>query len=362
MVTRVRGLGEIAGLGVALLVADCSSPTVTVLPMEGLEGFEAELDQLRVSLQIPGLSAAIAQDGEIVWSKGFGYADVREDKPASPTTSFHLASLTKIFAATIVMQLVEDGQLDLDAPISDYGVDLSSQGTILVRHLMTHTSEGTPGAAFKYNGNRFGELGKVIEGASGRTFGELLVERILQPLGLPHTAPNVKDDDNFRLTGFDRNEFIDNMATGYELSDGEVKEKDYPSLFGPAAGLIGSVEDVAAYSLAIDQRQFLQPETWEEMLTPATAPNGEPLAYGLGWFIHFHEDIKFEWHYGWWTANSSLIVRVPERGLTFVVAANSDAMSSRYGLGGDSDLLRSDVARLFVESFVLGDEVIPGTN
>ena len=98
------------------------------------------------------------------------------------------------------------------------------------------------------------------------------------------------------------------------------------------------------------------------MLTPATAPNGEPLAYGLGCFIHFHEDIKFEWHYGWWTANSSLIVRVPERNLTFVVAANTDAMSSRYGLGGDSDLLRSDVARLFVESFVLGDEAIPGTN
>ncbi|MGD8869176.1 MAG: serine hydrolase domain-containing protein, partial [Gemmatimonadales bacterium] len=110
-----------------LLVWACGSSTtepaaaVQVVPVQGLEGFEARLDSLRVELQIPGLSAAIAKDGEIVWSEGFGYSDAEAGRPATPTTPFHLASLTKPFAATIVMQLVEQGTVGLDDPVSDYG-------------------------------------------------------------------------------------------------------------------------------------------------------------------------------------------------------------------------------------------------
>ena len=69
--------------------------------------------------------------------------------------------------------------------------------------------------------------------------------------------------------------------------------------------------------------------------------------------------MTLQWHYGHWTTNSSLIVRVPERRLTFVVMANTPQLSAAYGLGGDGNVLRSDVARLFIESFVLGDESLP---
>ena len=351
-------LGPAVALCVAFL-SGCSNPTFPVVHDAGLVGFEARLDTIRVNLLIPGMAAAIVLDGEIVWSRGFGRADIKGDKAAEPTTSFHLASLTKTFATTIVMQLVEEGVLTLDDPVDSYGVNLSAAGPILVRHLLTHTSESNPGTQFRYNGNRFGELGKVIEGASGRTFGELLVERILKPLALQHTAPNVKDRDNFDLTGLDPDAFLANMATGYEVEGSEVTEKSYPSLFDPAGGLIGSVEDMARYSIAIDQGRFLEPETWDQIFTPARSASGAELPYGFGWFLQVHEGTLLQWHHGWWIANSSLIVRAPERGLALIVAANTDRLSSAYQLGGDGNVMRSDVARLFVESFVLGDNDLP---
>jgi hypothetical protein len=140
------------------------------------------------------------------------------------------------------------------------------------------------------------------------------------------------------------------------VRDREVFEKSYPSLFNTAGGLIDSVEDVATWSIAIDEGLFLSASTWEQVFTPTLGANVQPLPYGIGWYIHEHEGIRIEWHHGWWVANSSLIVRVPERGLSFVAAA----MSSHYGLGGDSNLLRSDIARLFVETFVLEDTPLPG--
>ena len=348
----------------ALLSACASSPNepavaIEVVPMQGLQGFEAQLDSLRVELTIPGMSAAIAKDGEIVWSMGFGHADAVEGRPATPTTPFHLASLTKPFAATIVMQLVEDGSVGLDDPVSEYGVDLEADGIIRVRHLLNHTSEGVPGSHYAYSGGRFAELDRVIQGATGRTFGELLVEEILQPLQLGHTAPNPRHSA-FYLTGLDRDAFIAEMAAGYELRGSEVFPMNQPTYFGTAAGLVASAEDMATFSLAIDEGLFLEPETWDSVFTPAVSNTGATLPYGLGWFIHYHEGARLEWHYGYWDSNSSLIVRAPEKGMTFVVMANTNMLSRPYGLGIDSDVMRSDMARLFVEPFVLGDEPLPG--
>ncbi len=357
----------IAGLLLGLLAcgSDAAGPVspppqpIQVERMDGLVGFEAALDSLRVELRIPAMGAAIVHDGEIAWSRGFGYADAEAEVPATATTSFHLASLTKTFAATIIMQLVEQGLVDLEDPVSEYGIELPSSGTIRVRHLLTHTSEGVPGSAYRYNGSRFGQLDRVIEGATGQTFGALLVERILEPLGFRNTAPNVQDLVAFALTGMDRDAFMANMAKPYELQGSGVFPAQYPGHFGTAAGLIASADDMAAYSIAIDEGRFLAPETWELVFTPAISNDGETLPYGLGWFIHMHQGLELQWHYGLWNANSSLIVRAPERGLAFVVLTNTSMLSAAYNLGIDSNVLRSDVARLFVDSFVTGNDPLP---
>ena len=331
---------------------------VEVMPMPGLQGFEAQLDSLRVQLQIPGLSAAIAEDGEIIWSMGFGYAEAEEERPATPMTPFHLASLTKPFAATILMQLVEDGVVGLDDPVCEYGIELNEDGVVRVRHLLTHTSEGVPGSRYRYNGSRFGELDHVIQGASGRSFADLLVEQILQPLQLRHTAPN-PNHPAFYVTGLDHDAFVAEMAAAYELRD-SVYRIGQPTYFGAAAGLVASAEDVATFSIAIDEGRFLEPATWDSVFTPAVSNTGQTLPYGFGWFIHYYQGVKLEWHYGYWDSNSSLIVRAPEKRMTFVVLGNTNMLSRPYDLGVDSNVMRSDVARLFVEAFVLGDEPLPG--
>jgi CubicO group peptidase (beta-lactamase class C family) len=304
------------------------------------------------------MAAAIVEDEEIVWSKGFGYADAEAQRPITPITPVHLASLTKTFASTIVMQLVEEGLVDLDDPVGDYGIDLGNEA-VRVRHLMNHTSEGTPGSHYNYRGDRFGLLDYVIEEASGRSFGELVVERILRPLQLENTAPNPYDLDDFSLAGLNRNAFLARMARGYELQENQVVQIDLPRFFGTAAGLVASAEDYAAYSIAIDQGRFLEPATWDSVFTPAISNSGATLPYALGWFIFRYQGVELQWHYGWWNGNSSLIVRAPERGRAFVVLANSDMLSRAYGLGGDANVMRSDVAALFVHSYVLGDEPLP---
>jgi CubicO group peptidase (beta-lactamase class C family) len=362
----MRGRGKRAGtvlLAAACLCAcaDAVGPDPSdVTYEEGLVGFAARLDSFRVRLRIPGMSAALVHDGSVVWATGFGMANVEQRVPATGTTPFHLASLTKPFAATVLMQLVEEGLVDLDAPVSDYGVDLSSPGVIRVRHLLTHTSEGIPGSQYHYSGNRFGYLTQVMEFATGRSFAELLVERILEPLGLRNTAPNPLQPAAFAFTGLDRNRFMAEMAAGYELRGVEVVPLEHPSYFGAAAGLVASAADVAAFSVAIDEGRFLDAETWTQVFTPATSNTGDTLPYGLGWFIQSYQGVTLQWHYGGWTTNSSLIVRAPEKGLAFVVLANTPQLSAAYpGLGTDNNVLRSAVARLFVDAFVLGDEPLP---
>src|SRR6185295_6332627 len=158
---------------------------------ERIAHLEKTLDGIRNQLKIPAMSCAIVKDQKVVWAKGFGYADLENRIPATEHTSYHLASLTKTFASTVLMKLVQDGKVNLDDPVSKYGVNLESSGIIRVRHLFSHTSEGNPGERYAYNGNRFAELDKVVEKASGKSFADIVTADIIEPLGMSETAPTV---------------------------------------------------------------------------------------------------------------------------------------------------------------------------
>src|ERR1044071_8110841 len=158
---------------------------------ERIARLEHALDSIRQQLKIPAMSCAIVKDQKVVWAKGLGFADLENKVPATEPTVYHLASLTKTFASTILMQLVQEGKIKLDDPVSKYGILLESEGVIRVRHLFSHTSEGNPGERYSYNGNRFAELDKVIQKSTGKSYAELLIANILEPLGLNETAPNV---------------------------------------------------------------------------------------------------------------------------------------------------------------------------
>jgi CubicO group peptidase (beta-lactamase class C family) len=362
MHSRVLSSALFGPLGVASALAatacgDTIFDPVQVEPLEGLQGFEAQLDSIRVELRIPGMAAAIAQGDEIVWARGFGVADAETGRPATDTTSFFVASVTKSVAAIVLLQLVEEGLVALDDPISDYGVNLEADGIVTVRHVFNHTSEGTPGTVHRYNGGRYIRLGDVMREASGNTFAQLLAERVLEPLGLPHTAPSPDILPDFYTAGLDRQAFLANMAMPYEVSNGQVVPSGYFRHFSPAAGLVTSVRDLAAISIALDQDRFLDPATKELMLSPSIEIDGPEKTYGLGWYVQREQGVKLEWHHGLSVAHSAMILRVPEQELTFVVVANTSRLTGAYRMGGDAT--RNGPVGLFVESFVFGDEPLP---
>jgi CubicO group peptidase (beta-lactamase class C family) len=148
------------------------------------------------------------------------------------------------------------------------------------------------------------------------------------------------------------------MPIGY-TSNG-LRQMVYPSYFGSSAGLVASALDLAEFSLALDVDMFFSQDTKELMFTPMKSNSGETLPYGLGWFIHWENDVKIIWHYGYWTAISSLIIKVPEKDLTFVLLANNDMLSrASYGIGSDSDVTRSVPAEEFLNGFVFGNAELP---
>ncbi len=356
---------------IALVVGGCGDSGVTSAEGESLpapavtspvdeqqfERFAEQMDYLREQLRIPAMSVAVVEDQELVWAEGFGYADLRGEVPATADTSYHLASVTKPVAATVLMQLVEEGELALDETVDRYGVELDRAGEIEVQHLLTHTSAGVPGAVHSYDGNRYGELGKVIEAVTGQTFRAVMYERLIEPLGMTHTTGNTPACDEVVPEEVAAAEAAarSGMARPYQLDrDYEVVESDYPMAYNPAAGLLSSVVDLAAFDIALDRGLLLGEATKAEMLTPvvSTYRDSSELRYGLGWYVQDFEGTRIEWHAGRWPPSvSALYMRVPDHGLTFIVLGNTPNLTTPFPLG-DGDALTSTLALAFYREFV----------
>jgi len=327
------------------------------------ERFSESLEQYRKQLNIPGMSAAVVRGGQLAWAEGFGFADVENEIAATPETPYHLASLTKTFASQIIMKLVEEGKIDLEDPVRKSGVKIPDDPGIKIKHLLTHTSEGRPGSYYKYNGYRFGFIGKVVEKATGRTFRELVISQILEPTDMNNTAPvlprsKVKKfkaartpksmEDNFKHIN-------KKLAKPYALNDSfEIVPNEYPKHFGVSTGLISNVIDMAKYDKAIDDNAFISKQTQELAWTPATSNSRKTLPYGLGWFVQHFAGTKLLWHYGWEVSYSALILKVPQEDITFIVFANTDCLSRPFRLGA-GDVLNSPFAVEFLKTIVFKD-------
>jgi len=285
-----------------------------------------------------------------------------------------LASVTKPIAATLIMQLVEEGVLDLEDPVSDYGVELESPLVIQVYHLLTdnpvqvynlltHTSEGIPGTRHNYSGHRYGFLTEVVEAASGRSLAELMSERILDPLGMNNSAPHFPQSKcnlvSPSASPIEREErytqVTQNLARPYQLDQGyNVIEGGYGSDFRASAGLISTVVDLAKFDIALDQNLLLSPETKAQMFAPAFSTHGDSTAlmYGLGWYVQRYEGTTLLWHAGCNPPSvSALYVKVPDENITFIVLANTANLSLPYPFGS-GDVLYSTLALTFYETFV----------
>ncbi len=350
-----------------------------------IQFFHEEIERLREAKGIPGMSVAVLQNQQVVFAKGFGYADIENKIPATAVTPYNIASLSKTFAAAILMKLVEQGRLDLDTPMADilktadftyevgtyYGYANVCQKIkefstdpdfkyaeyafllkdyrcdkedITIRHHLTHTAQGRPGETYRYNGFLFGFLSLVAEEASGKPYADLLVDYIIAPLDMRNTIPSASEER--------RDQILAKRTQYYRKGfGGDFEPSDYPVTLSASAGMVTTVLDMAKFDVAMDRNLIVSAESKAAMFSNTISNSGKPLPYGLGWFVQEHAGVKLVWHYGWAPkAYSSLILKVPEKDVTLILFANSEGASADFHLGR-GDVLRSPFALAFLNVF-----------
>ena len=339
VVTPVAANEEIQDKSTDLPVLSSIQAEPNIEMEEKLKEFESYLEDMRRELAIPGMSVAIVKDRELLWAQGFGYADVDAKRPAAADTPYEIASLTKTLSSTILLRLVEQGRVNLDDPVSKYGVFIKSPGVIRVKHLLGHTSEREPGSLFLYNGGRYALLQKVIERASGRPFTELMIDTIIDPLGMSDSAPFYLLDQpayqHIRAKLF--------KPYGYDRS--------YFTAFSTSGGFVSTVLDLAKFDIALDQGRLIRPETRELAFTAQTLTSGDPPVYGLGWYVDEFQGTKIAWHQGWY-CYSHLYIKFLDQDYSLIVFTNS-ATLAEFTSPEDVSVIRYPVALEFYKLFIM---------
>ncbi len=343
--------------------------TVTDSMTRDIEKFEKRLDLIRQSLDIPGMSVAVLHKQAVILARGFGIVDIAKGTAATESTPYPIASLTKTFAAALLMRLVDARKLDLDEAMSSYDsgyaqwcASLKTRNLpaarnfncdterVTVRHHLTHTAQGKPGTNYDYNGFLFSRLTNIVDAVSAKNFMRSLEEDILDPIGMRDTALGANDAH--------KPEVIARMPKPYKLDqDGNVVES---TTFTPpldyitaASGLVSTVMDLAKYDIAIDRDMIYSRQAKQQVWTPGVSPAGQRFPYGLGWFVFEYRGgrSRLPWHYGWYPdAFSSLLLKVPDQQLSFILLACTDRASSVFFLG-NGDPIRSAFASAFLDSF-----------
>jgi CubicO group peptidase (beta-lactamase class C family) len=312
------------------------------------------LEALRIQAAIPGLSAAVVANGRVVWESGFGFADVEARVAAAPDTPYAIASITKTFASALLMQCVDSGSLDLDAPIRSYTAAVPDL-TATVRHVLAMASDAPAGSRYRYDGDRFTALTPVVQACQRVPFRAALATRILDRLAMTDSVPGhdlegaIAEAGLYDAATLERyRRVLARLAKPYTVPRGRALPADYPPRgINAAAGLISTVRDLARYDAALDARLVVSAGSQDAAWTPFVLTDRRTSPYALGWFSQVTAAGRAIWHYGLWPTFSSLFLKLPERGVTLILLANSDGLSARFPLA-DGDVGVSPFARAFI--------------
>jgi CubicO group peptidase (beta-lactamase class C family) len=311
---------------------------------------------------IPGLSLAIVVDGQLVWSNGYGMADVENSVSAKATTVYRSASIGKTITATAVMQLAASGKLELDAPVQKYCRALpTKRWPVTARQLLAHLGgirhyggpnneqelfstrhyrnvtealdpfkddplQHEPGTVYLYSSYGYNLLGCVIEGASSRSFMDYLRQSVFLPAGMHAT----RDDDAFAL--------IPQRASGYWLTEqGELRRARLVDMSNrlPAGGFVTTAEDLARFAAALMSGKLVSQAILEQMLTPQKTKDGKIVSYGLGWGLSPGEDWygeKEAFHGGMTPQVSGMLYLLPGRRFAVAFLMNLEGVPERTEL------------------------------
>jgi serine beta-lactamase-like protein LACTB, mitochondrial len=295
---------------------------------------------------IPGISMTVAVDEKIVYSEGFGYADLEERVPVWPTTKFRIGSISKPLTAVGLMELVQAGKVDLEAPVQRYVPSFPDKGAVItvrmigghlggIRHYRgdefenqkhyNNVLEGLkifqddplvspPGTKFNYSSYGFNLVSAVIESASGENFLAYMQEHVFTPLGLVHTTP----DQNTKI--------VEERSRFYELpKDGTVQNAPYVdnSYKWAGGGFLSTTEDLVRFGTAMLQPGILNAQSLNTMLTSQKTSSGEETGYGIGWGVQKTASGKLVYeHSGGSVGGTSQLIVYPESHIVVAVIGN----------------------------------------
>lgn len=347
----------LAALALALVLSAPAVRTQQLLGTDSLTIFDAYLESLRQQALIPGLSATIVKDGQIVWERGYGFQDIAARIAATPDTPYVVGDVSESFAAVLLLQCVEQRLLDLDTPVTAYGVTGLEPDTTM-RQLLSHTAPPGSDTPYQFNPARFDTLTTVAQWCIPQAYRKSVSHRLLDRLAMTRSVPgtDLRDPAFLLPDGLYTDDevahyrdVLGSLAVPYHLTDGGVEPTDAPALTMSAAnGLVSTVRDLAQFDAALDSDTLLLGDTREAAWTNAVGRSGEVLPTGLGWFVQTYRNERVVWRYGIVAgAYSSLIIKVPSRTVTLILLANSDGLVAPYDLA-QGDVTRSVFANLFL--------------
>lgn len=322
----------------------------------------SQLDSLATENSFNG-TILVKKKDKTIYHKSFGIADREENTPIVNDTQFAIASITKLFTSVIILQLVEEGEIDLDKNISDYVPEYEGPAgdKVSIHHLLTHTSgiqnceeiqsEGnhipdvyldeistdellhkycsgdqitTPGSAFNYNNGDYIILGKIIEKVTNISYQEALEQRILKPLKLEHSGLITMSNT------------IENLAQGYkwnkEISSFENDPEKLLQNYYSSGAMYSTTEDLAKFSQALFYRKTLLSEESIRLLIQ-TYPESRSYGYGV-WSRYSQYNntvVNVIQRFGRIWGVNTLISHFIGHDITIIVLANTDKVSvSRF--------------------------------
>ena len=294
---------------------------------------------------IPGVTAAVLVDGRIVWSEGFGWADVENRVPVWPHTKMRIGSVSKSLTSAALGILYEEGKLDLDAPVQKYvpsfpekrypittrqvaghlaGIRhyrdqefLSSKHYDTVKAGLAIFADDTllfkPGERYRYSSYGWNLISAVVEGASGQDFLRFMHERVFRPLGLRHTVPDEPYLIIYQRTRF----YVRDRQHG--LRNAPFVDNSYKWAGG---GFLSTAEDLVRFGYAMLNGDLLRPETTAMLFASMKTNDGQDTHYGLGWRNWDLDGVRAVGHTGGSVGGSSILIMLPEEKIVVALICN----------------------------------------
>jgi serine beta-lactamase-like protein LACTB, mitochondrial len=346
-------LGRFVTLLFLLVGASIRAEEIASLPSPVNVSIESMMKQEMEKQQTVGAAIGIVYKGEIVYLKGYGHGDVKEDMPATTDSMFRWASISKIVTAFAAMQLWEQGKLDLDVDVRTYVPEFPDKGVkITARQLLTHqggivhysngpvietkvdnTVEhpfesvivsldkfkespliGEPGAQFSYTTHGFMLLSAVVERAGGEAFATQTRKRIFEPAGMTTMQPDYPWVD------------IPDRVTGYFLSRKMPRASRHEDVHWKlgGGGYISTIEDLTLFAKHILDGGFVKPDTMKEMWTAYPTNDGTPTNRGLGFVVQGEGNDLVVQHSGAQNKTRTLMILIPHQEIALTFMTNSE--------------------------------------